>query len=396
MRIALLTPGWPGHKTPNGIATAVHALATGLQRIGTPPVILAQQIDGPCPEGIPVVPVRDLPWRWSDRLRARFGDADLAGQRQVARSIAEATRTALETHDIDVLVMEETNGWAAMVADQVTVPVVITLHGPWRVLKAHASLGSAEADRKREARELAGYRTAAGLIAPSRSVMTAIEEVDPLPGTPKIVLPNTLSAPAPDPLSASHTPRDILFVGRVEFLKGADTVLEAFSLVSETHPHARLTFAGPDRGLREADGTVLTMAEALARLPEATAARIDYKGTLSREEVAQLRDTHAIALIASRYEVFGYTVLEAMAAGQAIVSTAVGGPAEVLTDGRTALMVPPGDPQAMAAALRRLIDDPALALHLGQTARHALDTDFNPEQVARQTTKFLAQVLSGR
>ena len=393
-RIALLTPGWPGYNTPNGIATAVHALATGLHRIGHPPVILTQHVDGPSPDDIPVVPVTELPWSWLDRAQARFGDADLVGHRQMARMISQALQTAIDTHGIDVLVMEETNGWAGMVAEHTQIPVVITLHGPWQVLKTHARLGTPESDAKRVARELAGYQAAAGLIAPSRSVLEAVTKSAPLPGTPKVILPNTLHSDIPDRLAATCQPRDILFVGRVDFLKGADTVLKAFSLVTETHPDARLTFVGPDKGLRDTNGAVLSMPEALARLPEASAARIDYKGPLPRDEVARLRKTHAIALMASRYEVFGYTILEAMAAGQAIVSTAVGGPAEVLEDAQTALLVPPADPDAMAQALRRLLDDTALTRHLGQAARAKLERDFNPETVAQQTLAFLGQVLS--
>jgi glycosyltransferase involved in cell wall biosynthesis len=107
-----------------------------------------------------------------------------------------------------------------------------------------------------------------------------------------------------------------------------------------------------------------------------------------------MRSEHAIALIASRYENLNYTMLEAMAAGQAIVSTKVGGPAEVLEDGRTALLVPPGDPAAMAAALARLQADSALVSRLGQAAQDKLAQDFNPATVAARTVSFLKTALN--
>lgn len=390
-RIGFLTPGWPGQNTPNGIATSVYNLAMGLHDIGKTPVILARSIDGYCPPDIPVVPLPELSWLWKERVRAKLGDTS-AVQRHVARRIAAAVHTAIASHGLEALVMEETNGWAAMVQAQVPVPVIVTLHGPWTVLKSMASLGASE-DARRELREQTGFRAAAGIIAPSRNVLAAIEKMTPLPSTPKIVLPNTFLSKASVPLSATRLNHDILFVGRFDFLKGADTVLDAFSRVTEKHPEARLTFVGPDRGIKQPNGSRLHMDATLANLPCRIRERIYYTGPLGKEEVAQLRATHPIALIASRYENFPYSLLEAMAAGQAIICTAVGGPGEVLKDEQTALLVPPGDPEVMATALCQLIEDLALRCSLGEAAQAKLQSDFSPQTVAIQTVSFVEQIL---
>ena len=394
LRIGLLTPGWPGQNTPNGIATAVYFLATGLMETGQKPVILTARVDGPCPEEIPVVRLPELRWRWQDRLRARFGDAALEAHRQTARSIAMAINEAVREHALDVVIMEETNGWAAMVAPLVPVPVIVTLHGPWTILKAHASLGDPSQDEKREAREAIGFQTAAGIIAPSQNVLSTVEKAVPLPDQAKTVIPNAYTVPKPAELAASSQPWDILFVGRVDFLKGADVVLEAFALLSQTHPQARLTFVGDGQGVTRSDGSRVQMEEMLADLPDETRANIDYKGRLGREEIARLRASHAIVLIASRYEVFPYTMLEAMAAGQAIVSSAVGGPGETLEHDETALLVPPGNPHAMAQALRRLLDEPALAAQLGEAVRARLDRDYSPTAIASRVTAFVKSALA--
>ena len=213
---------------------------------------------------------------------------------------------------------------------------------------------------------------------------------------PKIVLPNSLTARTTGSLAADLEPRDILFIGRFDRHKGGDTVLEAFSRLTETYPEARLTFAGIDKGVRQQDGSVLHIEAALAALPPDVRSRITHMGPVGREEVARLRGEHAIALIASRYENLNYTLLEAMAAGQAIVCTAVGGPAEVLEDGVTALLVPPGDAGAMADALRRLLDDAGLAARLGTGGRAKLAQDFDPATVAAQTAAFIDTVLNHR
>ena len=395
-RIGLLTPGWPGENTPNGIATSVYYLAMGLREIGRPPVILTYNTDGVAPEGIPVVKLPALPWRLTDRIRARLGDNTVVHQ-HFAREIAAAANTAIRIYGMDALIMEETNGWPAPTARLVPVPVITTLHGPWTVLKSWASLGDDHLDAAREARENRGFEAADGLIAPSRDVLAAVERKADVAGTPKIVLPHMLpvSGPAPVPVP-ENSENNILFIGRFDYLKGADTVLEAFRLLSQTHPRARLTFVGPDKGIVQPDGTLLHMADALAALPDTVRARIDYKGPLDRSEVTRLRADHGVALIASRYETFGYTVLEAMSAGQAIVCTAVGGPAEMLEDGKTALLVPSGDAAAMAAALGRLVTDADLAQHLGKNGYSMLVRDFNPAKIATDTLDFVQTVQNVR
>jgi glycosyltransferase involved in cell wall biosynthesis len=298
-RIGLFTPGWPGQNTPNGIATAVFQLAMGLHRTGHTPVIVAEHLDGTAPEGIPVVHIPDLGWCWQDRLRGRLGDPDV-GHWHRARRIAAGVRQAQETHGVDAFIMEETNGWAGLVQRLVSCPVCITLHGPWVLLQPWVSVEKVKADRQRERREHRALRRAAGIIAPSRNVLRGIEESVPLPHTPKAVLPNALRAARPLRAFPAERAGDILFVGRFDFLKGADTVLEAFSLLSETHPQARLTFVGVDKGLRREDGEVQHMEAALAAMPETARRRIHYTGPLDWPQIARLRDSHPIALIASR------------------------------------------------------------------------------------------------
>jgi len=391
LKIALLTPGWPGHNTPNGIATAVYNLATGLKALGHTPIIIPQNIDGPCPPDIAVVQLPTLPWRLQDRIAAKLRDTG-AFHRHVTREIAAAVDTAKAKYGLDAVMLEETNGWPGLVQRQVDVPVFVTLHGPWTILKSLASLGPAE-DARRVRREQKGIKAAAGIIAPSQSALDAVEAVSSLAGLQKAVIPNSYFDDGTGPVSADLPDRKILFVGRFDHLKGADTVLAAMTKLTQSHPDARLTFVGPDRGLRQPDGTTVDMPTALAALPQDAAAAITYTGPLGRSEVAHLRRTHAIAINASRYETFSYTMLEAMAAGQAIVSTAVGGPAEVLEDEHTALMVPAADPDAMATALGRLLDDGPLTQSLGATAKQQLLREYSPEAVAEKTAAFIVDVI---
>jgi phosphatidylinositol alpha-1,6-mannosyltransferase len=82
-------------------------------------------------------------------------------------------------------------------------------------------------------------------------------------------------------------------------------------------------------------------------------------------------------------EGFGIVFLEAAAAGVASVAGASGGAAEAVVDGQTGLVVAdPGDPQALEAALRRLLDAPALARNQGLEARRRVETEFSYDHLA--------------
>ena len=78
-------------------------------------------------------------------------------------------------------------------------------------------------------------------------------------------------------------------------------------------------------------------------------------------------------LLPSWEEPFGRVVVEGMAAGRPVIATSVGGPAQTITDGLDGLLAPPKDPQAWAAAINRLLDDPQLARRIGENARAAAE-----------------------
>ena len=110
LKIGLVTPGWPGTATPNGIATSVRHLAYGLTSIGHRPVILALSEDGPAPVNIPVVTMPTASWTIRQKIRHWTGQKDITVEAQGER-IAKAISDAVREHRIDVVIMEETQGW---------------------------------------------------------------------------------------------------------------------------------------------------------------------------------------------------------------------------------------------------------------------------------------------
>jgi len=177
---------------------------------------------------------------------------------------------------------------------------------------------------------------------------------------------------------------NILFVGRAEQRKGAMYLLRAYSALKRTYPEVRLILAcaGPQIGemrrfvRRERLGDVL------------------FAGRVSDIDKARFYKTADIFCAPSTgQESFGIVLLEAMAAGRAVVASDIHGYKKVVQRSVTGLLVEPKDPDALCRAMAQLIDDPALRDRLGAAgARRAVDFDW--AHVARQLVDVYEEVLA--
>ncbi|HWH30025.1 MAG TPA: glycosyltransferase family 4 protein, partial [Mycobacteriales bacterium] len=121
--------------------------------------------------------------------------------------------------------------------------------------------------------------------------------------------------------------------------------------------------------------------------------RVDFRGF--REDVgAELAELDVVVHCSVLPEPFGQVVIEAMAAGCAVIASKAGGPAEVVTDGADGLLVPPGDAALLAAVLRRLADDEALRHRLGRAARQTA-LSYSPTRTADGVMAVYLDVVSG-
>lgn len=141
----------------------------------------------------------------------------------------------------------------------------------------------------------------------------------------------------------------------LEELYDIPTAIEAFAMVRKRHPSARLTIAGsgPKRSDLEAMCGHLGLTDA-----------VQFSGRLDNERMAGLYQSATLMLNPSLADNMPISLLEAMASGVPIVSTNVGGIPYLTRDGVTALLVPPGNPRAMAEAALRIIDDTRFATQL--------------------------------
>ena len=142
--------------------------------------------------------------------------------------------------------------------------------------------------------------------------------------------------------------------------------VETLADLRRTHAEATLTMAGQEKGLHEA-------VAALAR-ERGLGGAVRFPGFLDAAGKAREFAAHDIYLNTNRVDNMPVSVLEAAAFGLPVVATAVGGIPYLLRDGATALLTPPGDAAAMAAAVRRLLVEPRLAAALSANGRRLAES----------------------
>jgi glycogen synthase len=171
-------------------------------------------------------------------------------------------------------------------------------------------------------------------------------------------------------------PPYVLFVGRITEQKGIFHLLEAARKLPAS-VQVVLCASAPDTPEIEE-----RLRRSLADHPNV----LWISEMVPVDEVIQLYSHAAVFACPSVYEPFGLINLEAMACGTPVVASAVGGILEVVEDGRTGLLVPPGNADALATALRRVLDDRDLAARLGQAGRRRVE-----ERTARVYADAIAE-----
>jgi glycosyltransferase involved in cell wall biosynthesis len=164
----------------------------------------------------------------------------------------------------------------------------------------------------------------------------------------------------------------VLVLGALERRKGQDVLLDAVDALGERGGEVRVVLCG--------EGSERPALETRA---EAAAGRVLLTGF--QEEVAPCLAAADVVVVPSRHEGLGVAALEAMAAGKPVVASRVGGLAEVVVDGESGLLVPPEDPAALATALARLLDDPALRTRLAATGQVRVMRDHGIAAMAEGT-----------
>ncbi|HEY0590232.1 MAG TPA: glycosyltransferase family 4 protein [Thermoanaerobaculia bacterium] len=282
--------------------------------------------------------------------------------------------------------------WGAMVARRTGVPLVATLH----TLPVRGRLFS----RDRVRQSIMAFllrRRASRVIAVSGDQARAWIRRRLLPETLIAVVPNGVELPSENgrfaaTTSPSQTPgagwgANALVLGTAAVLrdgKGIDVLLRAFArVVREAHDITlKIAGDGPLRRHLEREGGRLGLGS-----------HVHWLGY--RDDVPSLVRTFDVFVHPALFDALPTAVLEAMAAGVPVVASATGGIPEIITDGENGLLVPPGDEEALAGAIHRLLRHRTMLRELGAAGRARVEAEFSAERWVERLEAIYREAVKG-
>jgi glycogen(starch) synthase len=377
-----------------GLGRHVYQLATALAADGHDVVVLCRQPFDTDPashpttdetrEGVRVITAAHDPHEFE------FGPDMMAWTLAMGHAMVRAgfrlsgTWTPDVVHAHDWLVAHP----AIALAEFFDVPMVSTMHAT--EAGRHSGWVHGSISRQVHAVESWLARESDSLITCSASMSEEISELFGPELAEISVIPNGIDSSlwsfAP---RRRHTgPPELLFFGRLEYEKGVHDAIAALPRIRRRHPGTTLTVAG--------DGTQHEWLTEVARKHKVLKA-VRFVGRADHDVLLALLHRADAAVLPSHYEPFGIVALEAIAAGTPLVTTNVGGLAEAVLDGKTGISCLPRDPASLAAAVRRVLDDPDAAQSRAVAARERLTADFDWHTVAARTAEvYLAAKRSER
>lgn len=234
------------------------------------------------------------------------------------------------------------------------------------------------------------WRLAHRIVANSDAVRHQLIDEERVPPGKVVVIRNGLDLTEWLEAPASAEDDSDLVVGMVAHFrqeKDHPTFLEAAAEVLKFVPSARFCLVGS--GVLEP-----AVRERARRL--GLGERVEFGGRLDGAALRAAVRQFTVSVLASKSEGLPNSVLESMAAGRPVVATAVGGTRELVEDGVTGFLIPPGDPVALADRIVRLLKDPSLARGMGERGRRKVEREFTLGRMAGQFGDLYRDLLAGR
>jgi glycosyltransferase involved in cell wall biosynthesis len=413
MRIAFLaeTLGCPGYV--GGISRYTHLLGLALCELGhevhvytmATPEESRREFGDDCPLRFHHVP----PYRPSVfgyrtlyyRLRAPWAGYFFVNEWAiplVRRLLEDARRRT-----IDIIESPETGGRVAIGTSLLAryVPVVGRLHSPSFITAQDHWAADSPHMQQLERMESLFARRASALSAPSHAVADLVRQRFGVRGQIRVI-----GNPVRLPLVAQRdlrpaAGRRVAFVGRVESLKGFDTLVRALPQIVARVPDVAIDLVGPDHhglfGSGVENGLRMWLSPEEAR---AVSRATLWHGLVPPEKADEIRLRATCVLVPSTFESFSYTLTEAMALGRPVVAARAGAMPEIIQHGSNGLLFDVGAHDELARRVSEILLDPAMAKTLGTNARNDVELRYAPLVIARQMAGFYAEtcaaVRSGR
>jgi glycosyltransferase involved in cell wall biosynthesis len=398
LRIALLT--YRGHPHVGGQGVYVHYLSRALADLGHHVEVFSGQPYPELHESVSFTPVPSLdlyrpedPFRTPSPGEFRGAIDALEYLSMCAAGFPEPLTFSLRVArlleqriaEFDLVHDNQSLGYGLLKLLH-SVPVVATVHHPISIDRRHDLAAATGLKRKVALRRWYGFtrmqarvaRRLTRVVTVSEGARTDIMQEFGVAGTNVSVVHNGVDPDLFRPLSGvGRRPGRVITLASSEApMKGLTVAMEALAKVL-TERDAELVVVG-----KGGNGPAARAAVARWGLEDA----VVFEGAVDSLRLVELFAQSEVALVPSLYEGFSLPAIEAMACGVPLVATTVGALPEIAgPDGAAALLVRPGDPGAMAAAIGRLLDDPPMRARLGGAGRERAVEHFSWRQTARAT-----------
>jgi len=320
--------------------------------------------------------------------------------------VAEELSRVASEHTVDVVEFPEcfAEGYTAFkwreagVAFQDTA-MCVHLHTP---IQDHTELNLAPTYerwfRRRVMMEEFCITRADRLASPSRSLADIVSsrlgldsDRHPCDVIPYAMDLNGVIADDREPMESGPT---LLFVGRIEPRKGVKDLVDAALRVMADRPRLTVHLLGKDCLAGEAPGSMIDLLR--TRIPEGLQERFVFEGLRPREEVLQRYASATACVFAAPWDNFPFTCFEAMAGGACIIASDQGGMAEVVEHETSGLIFEARNVGALAAAICRVLDEPALAARLRANAVKRVATVCEPHEIVSRRVEHYRKAIASR
>ena len=402
--MALQTLDYPPDEVASGIGTYTEALAELLANQGhTVHVISRSTIAQETVEqnGLITVhrlgpPRRELPKSMNTTTTLAFGMKILGDEYRFRRRFAQKLNELISKHQIDLIEAADSGAEAAFYQPErhPHVPFIVRLHGPTAVLERYDQNVPEVIRRFIGWYERRFFLKATHLTSPSESAARLIRQEMKLGERPIVVYPNPplrrIDPSVFDP-SLAEEPNLVLYVGRITQSKGVDNLIRAVPEVLEHCPDARFVFVGPDLPTSTGYGSTQSYLKQL--LPPVYHASLEFVGYQPPQEVARYYRRAAVCVFPSRFEVFGYTCLEAMMHGKAIIGSSNGGMTDLLAGGQAGLLFAPGSRTRLSQQIVTLLKTPRLREQLGMQAQQRAREHYSADATLNAIEAFYRRTV---
>jgi glycosyltransferase involved in cell wall biosynthesis len=288
----------------------------------------------------------------------------------------------------DLIESSETGNLFASCFEKAT-PLIIRLHGSTYSFEKSTTGAASFGARLDRILQRYSFKRAKGISSPS-SFQKKLFEKEWNKTAEVMVIPNPVALDdftEPQP-SNEKGPKTIFYAGRIADVKGIWPLLKAFSQVIKRIPEVKLIMAGaPHVSIRR---------NAIDSFLEGhnITDKVELPGYIQRDKIKEYYKKCSVYAVPSYYETFCISAVEAMYYGKPVVGSSGTALEEIVEDGVTGSLVPPGDDTALADALLKLVDDDELARCMGEAGCKKVSREYQPNFIAQKTVKFYEEVLA--